>query len=516
MSIEDRREKNKQDQQKIVRSFRTKPGIIRRDPVTGNYESNSVNRGKEYKRKNYTGDGDPERITHDSFEGKNATKQNRKRGIEGYKKGQIFNNPAEQTESTKYEKIKYVYSVLEDGQEVFYVGGHQPDPVKIGVMPGEIGEFNFIYINNLGGNKFTLDIVGSDKIASYDGGTKKYTFVSPPFNPLSNITQTYLYGWRGRGFWSREATSFDNSSLPPRQNYTTPPVSFSTPYGSSIINQGVKTVWGRIDYIYNNQSIQGEPYLRGDTEESVSDSFNYFFSRQSKRFFQFRPNKRLTVDDFTNILSSSGDGNVTTWQESLTDSYYDLNRYIFPEMEDPTMTAFLGVKGERTSNSSLTRYGDRTPSYSYSSQITEQVIFETTNFSKVLASKTETETDNTYTGPPDYTVVENGFYDFESAIFQLSRSNTVYFYSKSGYFVDLDAIKRINSTLKNSESNTIDWEFEKYNFDTFPVIQTRKSVFFNSQVKRFVGDPVKVKIHVAPQLRDKSVFRIYHESYHPK
>lgn len=177
MSIDDRREFNRQKQQRMGKK-QSKPHSIKRDPVTGKYSA-IIQNGKFYQKKIYTGNGDVKFVSVDAFEGKNAVKRIRERGLEGYLKGQIFNNATEE-EAKKPKKIKYVYSVTDQSSNLieFYVGGHQKQSIKLPfTLPATIpvssesdtNRTNYkirihynITIDNLGSSSFAINLAYVD------------------------------------------------------------------------------------------------------------------------------------------------------------------------------------------------------------------------------------------------------------------------------------------------------------------------------------------------------------------
>ena len=156
MSIEYRREINRQKQSKKVRKSDPKPRLISRDPITGNYQT-KINNGVEYKEKLYTGNTEPKAVNGNTLEGEHATKINRKRGIEGYIKGQIFNNPVEEEPNQPIKKVKYCFYVTENERRNLYVGGHQKKPILIKSLDsGWEFQLTRSRIDNLGGRKYII------------------------------------------------------------------------------------------------------------------------------------------------------------------------------------------------------------------------------------------------------------------------------------------------------------------------------------------------------------------------
>lgn len=239
MSIEERREKNKQQQAKYNGNRNDIPykPSLNYDPVTGKYSAQKSDGSTVYGGKVYTGNGKIKSVdSSGNFEGDQATKQDRKRGIEGYLKGQIFNNPVEEDEKT-YKKIKYVYRVTENAQQIYYVGGHQKNAERIGTIPHAVNEVN---INNYGTKNYTIDFSNNSQIFSYNSRTKQFNLVS--IKPVSTID----YDWYGYGFWNRIILTNRDPDIPPN-------------VGS---NQ-----FARSDYIWNNVEHLGEVY------QSFGDGF---------------------------------------------------------------------------------------------------------------------------------------------------------------------------------------------------------------------------------------------------
>ena len=274
------------------------------------------------------------------------------------------------------------------------MGGHQRSPVKIGVLPSELGTLSNVYINNRAGKDFTLDIRGRNKIASYDSRSKKYTFVEIPDIP--NPEKTIGFQWQGSGFWTRILSSYSNANLTPAYNSPDPPVqSFATPYGFTPI-VGFIRYWERNDYIYKNQNFTGEEYLASTGSDSVVDSSNYEVTRSRKSFFRIKPeNTVFIVRDQTNVLAVNGDGSFSS--NSANSTSFLQETYVFPEMEDVFSRFVISLKDNNISNSNTTFYAAAAPTHFLNSNRTLEYLVG----DKVVASKTIIETDSTFTGLTD-------------------------------------------------------------------------------------------------------------------
>lgn len=198
MSIEDRRDINKQQQKRYISKNRSsKFRITSRDIKTGDYKGESANGSTVYGEKIYNSKGQPESYKNGIFDGKNVIQPNpNAHKPVGYLNGQIFTFREEEP-LVELNKIKYLYSVFEEGIENFYVGGFTRNPIKIGVL-----ENNFeVHLTNLGSRKFSVNVRYPDKFVSIIYGKKVNTITLKPL--YDTIFPSNGYGYKGSSFWSR-------------------------------------------------------------------------------------------------------------------------------------------------------------------------------------------------------------------------------------------------------------------------------------------------------------------------
>jgi len=284
MSIENIRFGNKQKQQRGNR-IKGLPHSQERDPVTGKYKVTEPDNGIKYVDKNYTGNQGIEGFDNSGILGKDATKIDREREIEGYIKGQIFNN-LKQDEKESIKRIKYLYYVTVNNKRIYYVGGFQKKPVLIGELSNELGNITQVYLTNLGGRKFALDINGTKALGRivYNKGIQENCVIS-----LSNFISQHRYFWRGNGFWTRIINNSNSSDIP-----------------NPITNGNTTYIYGRSDYVYDKKEYIGNPYIDTTSVDKVNIGDTKIFERLVKRFILPNLSINWIVSDVTNYSSTNG------------------------------------------------------------------------------------------------------------------------------------------------------------------------------------------------------------------